>query len=121
MNRDIDERAFRLALHVITIRGDDDYQRVVRWKVIAQLVRAATSVGANLAEAAAAQSKADFVAKVSIAKKEVFETQYWLRLAEEGEVLRREETTIARAQAAEVGRIVSAIVRRAKASDRRDR
>jgi four helix bundle protein len=120
MNRDIDERAFRLALHVITLRRDDEYQQLVRWKVLGQPLRAVTSVGANLAEAAAAQTKADFVAKVSIAKKEAFEAQYWLRLVEEGGVLSPAETTRVRGEAADVGRIVSAIARRAKSSDRRD-
>jgi four helix bundle protein len=87
MAKEIDERAFALGLRVITLRRDEEYQRIVRWKVIGQLVDAATSVGANLSEASAAQSKPDFVAKVSVAKKEAFETQFWLRLIDEAKVL----------------------------------
>ncbi len=45
-----------------------------------QLLRAATSIGANVVEAEAAQSKADFIAKMSIASKEARETRYWLQL-----------------------------------------
>jgi len=45
-----------------------------------QLVRAGTSIGANLEEAQAAQSRADFIAKCQIALKEARETNYWLRL-----------------------------------------
>jgi len=45
-----------------------------------QYLRAATSIGANLAEAKAGQSKADFISKVSIACKETHESLYWLRL-----------------------------------------
>ncbi len=45
-----------------------------------QIVRCGTSIGANVSEAQKAQSKADFVAKMSIALKEANETQYWLRL-----------------------------------------
>ena len=45
-----------------------------------QLLKAGTSIGANVEEAQAAQSKADFVSKTAIALKESRETHYWLRL-----------------------------------------
>jgi len=45
-----------------------------------QLIRSATSVGANYAEANNASSKTDFRAKIFIAKKEAAETKYWLKI-----------------------------------------
>lgn len=48
--------------------------------VINQLERAATSIGANIHEANYANSKADFIAKLHIALKESYETEYWLKL-----------------------------------------
>lgn len=45
-----------------------------------QLLRCGTSIGANIAEAQQAQSKADFISKLSIALKEASETKYWIRL-----------------------------------------
>jgi four helix bundle protein len=48
-----------------------------------QLVRAATSGGANYEEARAAESRADFIHKVGVAAKELRETAYWLRLVDE--------------------------------------
>ena len=45
-----------------------------------QLLRAGTSVGANVREALQGQSKADFIAKMSISLKEINETEYWLEL-----------------------------------------
>jgi four helix bundle protein len=45
-----------------------------------QLIRSTTSVGANIEEASQAQSRADFIAKLSISLKEAHETRYWLRL-----------------------------------------
>lgn len=45
-----------------------------------QLLRSGTSIGANVNEAQAAQTKADFAAKMSIASKEARETKYWLDL-----------------------------------------
>ena len=43
-----------------------------------QLLRSGTSIGANINEASAAQSKKDFIAKMSIAHKEARETKYWI-------------------------------------------
>ena len=48
--------------------------------LVDQLLRAGTSVGANVAEAQYAQSKLDFISKLEIALKECHETQYWLEL-----------------------------------------
>jgi len=45
-----------------------------------QLLKSRTSIGANIEEAIAAQTKKDFIAKMSIASKEARETRYWLRL-----------------------------------------
>lgn len=52
-----------------------------------QLLRAGTSVGANVEEAIAAQSKKDFINKMSIASKEARETKYWLRLLDKSELI----------------------------------
>lgn len=51
-----------------------------------QLLRCGTSIGANIEEAIAAQSKRDFISKMSIASKEARETKYWLRLLDKSEL-----------------------------------
>ncbi len=48
-----------------------------------QLLRSGTSIGANVQEASAGQSKRDFITKMAIASKEARETRYWLRLLKE--------------------------------------
>ncbi len=48
-----------------------------------QLLRSATSIGANITEAQQAQSSADFISKLSIALKEANETRYWLHLIQD--------------------------------------
>jgi len=48
--------------------------------IISQLIRSATSVGANYMEANGAESKKDFIHKISICKKEAREVKYWLRM-----------------------------------------
>ena len=53
-----------------------------------QLLRSGTSIGANVNEAQAAQSKKDFVAKMSIASKEARETCYWVKLLKETDYLK---------------------------------
>lgn len=50
-----------------------------------QLLKSGTSIGANVEEALQGQSKADFVAKLSISLKEAHETEYWLRIVQETE------------------------------------
>ena len=47
-----------------------------------QLLRSGTSIGANISESVAAESKADFIHKLHIAQKETYETIYWLTLLE---------------------------------------
>lgn len=56
-----------------------------------QLLRSGTSIGANLAEAAAAISKPDFLAKSYIALKEAKETEYWLNLLYNSEILDKDQ------------------------------
>ena len=53
-----------------------------------QLLRSATSIGANAEEANAAQTKKDFIAKMSIASKEARETKYWLRLLDKSQIVK---------------------------------
>jgi four helix bundle protein len=52
-----------------------------------QLLRSATSIGANVEEANAAQTKKDFIAKMSIASKEARETKYWIRLLDKSQLV----------------------------------
>lgn len=66
-----------------------------------------------------APNRADFVAQVWIATKEALETQFWLRLIDESRLLGDTDLALLRAEAATVGRIVSAIARKARASDHR--
>tara|TARA_R110002050_G_C8489846_1_gene474539 strand:+ start:75 stop:428 length:354 start_codon:yes stop_codon:yes gene_type:complete len=51
-----------------------------------QILKSATSIGANVEEAIAAQSRKDFIHKMSVSLKEARETYYWLRLLNESEL-----------------------------------
>ena len=71
-------KSFDFALEII------DLYKILKSKnefvIPKQLLRSGTSIGANVEEATAAQSKKDFATKMSIASKEARETRYWLRL-----------------------------------------
>ena len=56
-----------------------------------QILRAGTSIGANVRESYSAQSKADFINKLNIALKEADETQYWLEIFLESEIITQSE------------------------------
>src|SRR5207247_5639726 len=77
----IQDRSFVFACRIVRLTEHIYRRRSFAARVIArQLLDAGTSVGANLEEASAAQSKPDFISKCSISAKEARETRYWLRL-----------------------------------------
>jgi four helix bundle protein len=78
--RDIQERSFEFACRIVRLYKHLARQRSAAGTLARQVLRAGTSVGANMEEAHAAQSRADFVAKCSVALKEARETKYWMRL-----------------------------------------
>ena len=74
----IKDKTFAFSLSVIGLYKQlKDEKEFVLSK---QLLRSATSIGANVVESEAAQSTADFISKLSIAAKEARETKYWLQL-----------------------------------------
>ena len=79
-----------------------------------QLLRAGTSIGANVAEAQQAQSKADFVAKLSISLKEAAETKYWIKLLRATDYLTDAEYQSILSDGSEVGKILVAIIKTSK-------
>ena len=78
--KDIRQRTFEFAVRIINLCYELDKRPGVSRNVSRQLLNAGTSVGANAEGTQAAQSKADFINKNSIALKEARETHYWLRL-----------------------------------------
>ena len=78
--REIRERVFRFACDVVALHDVLVTRNGSARDMSRQLMRSATSIGANLEEADAGQSRADFVSKCTIALKEARESLYWLRL-----------------------------------------
>ena len=74
------ERTFAFAERAVKLCQYLEQTPGVNRTLARQLLRSSTSIGANVEEGQASQSKADFVNKLSIACKEARETNYWLRL-----------------------------------------
>ena len=79
-----------------------------------QLERSATSIGANIREANYAHGKPDFIAKLQIALKECYETEYWLELFVKSDILNRETVAELCDQCGTVRRILIASINTAK-------
>ncbi len=77
---DIPERTFNFALAIIKLCQTLESKGGVARILSSQILRSGTSIGANVQEAQASFSKADFTFKYSISCKEARETLYWLRL-----------------------------------------
>jgi len=75
-----------------------------------QFLKSATSIGANINESTAAQSKDDFISKMSIASKEARETKYWLMLLERSNFIQFDYSVLLK-EADEIINILTAIVK----------
>jgi four helix bundle protein len=103
------EMSYRFALEVMAaaqaMRSRKEYD------LASQFWRAGTSIGANVEEAQAAQSRADFKSKMAIAAKEARESGYWLRLARDGGILAKEYSESLLQQVESIQKILTSIVK----------
>ena len=74
-----------IAFSLTIIKYCDKLNKEKKFIVASQLLRSATSIGANVFEAQSAESRADFIHKMKLAAKEAQETLYWLILCKESE------------------------------------
>lgn len=81
----IQTKTFNFALKIAKLCKS--LQKSSEYMASKQLFRSGTSVGANVEEALAGQSRKDFVSKMSIALKEARESHYWLRLLQESQLV----------------------------------
>ncbi|MBR2660836.1 MAG: four helix bundle protein [Clostridiales bacterium] len=79
-----------------------------------QILRSGTSIGANVREAARAQSKADFIAKMQIALKEASETEYWIELLQETDYISEKAGESLIVDCKELLKMITAIIKTAK-------
>ncbi len=111
-SRDIQERALDYGVQAVrlfqALQAQPDR---AGWTIGRQYLRAATSIGANLAEAQSAESKQDFIHKCSIAQKEARESLFWLRLLERTEILPPADLRAPKAETNGIIAILAAIIK----------
>src|SRR5437762_9468193 len=110
---DIYERTFEFACRVLRMDQTLSRNRRVNRNAMNQLVNAASSIGSNLEEAKAGQSKADFHAKLRIALKEARESHYWLRLIGRSGVIRPKRIAPLIQEANEIVAVLTTIAKKA--------
>ena len=109
--REILPRSFADALRAIKL-----YQYLQRrkdgagWILGKQYLRAATSIGANIEEAQAGESRSDFIHKLGIAQKEARESRYWLHLLAESGIVGRGKLQPLSRETEELIGIITAII-----------
>ncbi|OCQ97369.1 four helix bundle protein [Nostoc sp. MBR 210] len=112
--KDIRERTFNFAIQIVKVCQLLDERPGVGRTLSKQFLRSGTSIGANVEEAKAGQSKPDFISKNAIALQEARETHYWLRLLGATEVLPQARLSDIQLEAEELMRIIGAIIVSAK-------
>ena len=106
---DLEERTLKFARGTVSFcKGLP--KSTIDGEIAKQLVRAATSVGANYIEANEALSKRDFLARIKICRKEAKETGYWLKLIEVNTSNLESELEILMKESAELTKIFGAII-----------
>ena len=89
-------------------------QEAKEYELASQVLRSGTSIGANVAEAQEAQSRADFISKMNIALKETSETIFWVKLLQSSEIIGEAEAKSLLHDAYELKRILTSIVKSSK-------
>ena len=108
----IKEKSFLFAIEIVSL-----YKILVERKEFVlskQLLRSGTSIGANVRESEHAQSKADFIHKLSIALKEANETEYWLDLLHETKYLSQTEFENIKPSIIELLKLLTSIINTSK-------
>jgi four helix bundle protein len=105
----IKRKSFEFAVRIIPVcqKLQNEKKEYILSK---QLLRSATSVGANVREADNAESKADFIHKMGIAQKEADETIYWIELLHASALLSKEDFEILKPLADELLKIIRSII-----------
>ncbi|WP_068138846.1 four helix bundle protein [Roseimaritima ulvae] len=114
MKSDLPDRTFTFAERIVKLCLVLEENGRVSATLANQLLRSGTSIGANVEEGQASQSKADFVSKYSIACKEARETHYWLRLLASTELFPANRLVPLTEEANELIAILTAIIKKSR-------
>ena len=109
----IRNKSYNFSLEIIKI-----YQELTKDKkefiISKQLIRSGTSIGANIEESIGAQSKNDFISKISISYKEARETLYWIHLLTDSNFLNKQQSDTLIYDCEELLKILGSIIKTSK-------
>lgn len=100
-------RAYQFSIRIVKFLNGLPEKRIF-WAIVDQLLRAATSIGANIIEAQAASSKRDFIRFYEIALKSANETKYWLGILRDGVGIEKERVELLLQEVNELSNILGA-------------
>ena len=109
---DLKERSFEFAKRIVLLCQKLEQSSGTARTISNQLLRSGTSIGANIEEAHGSQSKADFTAKMYISCKEARETNYWLRLLIETEMIPKKQLTNLLDESSQLIAILTSVVKK---------
>jgi four helix bundle protein len=112
-------RSFEFAARILALCTKLWHRGPAARRVASELIRCGTSIGANAEEAQDAQTKPDFIAKMSISRKESREAIYWLRLAVRAGVVTADQIDWELREAGELRAMIVAAIRTAQANSSR--
>jgi four helix bundle protein len=115
-SRIIAERSFRFACRTVKLCERLWSRGPAARKIADQLFDSGTSIGANAAESQGGQTKPDFVAKLAIARKESWETIYWLKVAIATSVATQEEVAWELDEAQQLKAMITAAIKTGQTS-----
>ena len=113
------ERAFEFASRVLKLCVRLFERGPAGRHIANQLIKCGTSIGANAEESQEGQSKPDFIAKLSISRKEARESSYWLRLAVKNEIVSGNEVKWELSEARQLLAMIRSAILTARSSERR--
>ena len=106
----ISQRAFEFAARILDLCARLWNRGPAARRIASELIRCGTSIGANAEEAQDGQTKPDYIAKMSVSRKESRETVYWLRLALRAQVATGDEIAWELQEAIELRRMIVAAI-----------
>ena len=113
MDNIVREKSYRFAVRIVNLYKYLRFEKK-EFDMSRQILKAGTSIGANIAESEHAQSRPDFLTKLNIALKEAAETDYWLRLLHETNYIDQKSYDSIIAECREIESLLASIVKTVK-------
>ena len=110
MKSEVKQRAYKFSIETIRFIEEETKRRPLYYALTDQLIRATTSIGANIVEATSSSSKREFIRYFEIALKSAYESKYWLCIFRDGLKCDKEQTEKLIKEADELAKMIASSV-----------